>query len=170
IVAALSSVRAKAVVTTARIGRTDHATLAMRVGAALFSIRHVCAFGKALPDGVVPLDDIFEARGNTPTLGPHEGNPAAHAAVITFEPTPRGVQPVTRKHSHLIAGGCSVASTSGLGVASTLLSAMPISSFAALGTLIVPWLVGGGRLVLHQPFDVDAFVSRAGSHDLIALP
>src|SRR6188508_752951 len=62
IVAALSGVGAKALVMTRRIGGADHALLAQRVAAGLFSIRHVCAFGDHLPDGVVALDEAFHAR------------------------------------------------------------------------------------------------------------
>ena len=58
-VAALGRIGAKAIVTTARIGECAHAELAMQVAAELFPIRYVCAFGSDLPDGVVPLDDVF---------------------------------------------------------------------------------------------------------------
>jgi non-ribosomal peptide synthetase component E (peptide arylation enzyme) len=170
IVAALSTVGAKALVTSTQIGGTDHAVLAMRVAAALFSIRHVCAFGETLPDGVVALDNVFTARADTSALAARDGNPAAHAAIVTFEPTPRGIQPVPRNHTHLIAGGIPVAKASELNSANTLLSPMPLSSFAALATIIVPWLLSGARLILHQPFDVDAFTAQADGADVIALP
>src|SRR5689334_23263847 len=45
IVSALSGVGAKALVMTSRIGGADHAGLALRAAAGLFSIRQVCAFG-----------------------------------------------------------------------------------------------------------------------------
>src|SRR5262249_51195982 len=35
----------------------------------------------------------------------------------------------------------------------TLLGAMMTASFAGLGSTIVPWLLSGGTLQLHQPFD-----------------
>lgn len=170
IVAALSGVRAKALVTTGRVGSTDHAALAVRVAAGLFSIRHVCAFGHNLPDGIVALDDVFDGRIDTSLLAPRAGNPASHAAVITFEPTPRGIQPVVRNHTQLIAGGNAVTSAAELNSTSTLLSAMPLSSFVALATIVIPWLFSGARLLLHQPFDVGAFASLVESADVIALP
>jgi acyl-CoA synthetase (AMP-forming)/AMP-acid ligase II len=170
IIAALSSVGAKALITAGRIGNIDHAALAMRVAAALFSIRQVCAFGDALPDGVVTLDDIFAARGTTSTPAARDGNPAAHAAVTTFEPTLRGIQPLLRNHAQMIAGGIPVATAGELKPGSSLASAMPLSSFAGLATIFIPWLVSGARLMLHQPVDVDSFVREAGSADVIASP
>ena len=170
IVAALSGAGAKALVMTRRLGGADRALLAQRVAAGLFSIRHVCAFGDHLPDGVVALDEAFHARTSTPSPISREGNPATHAAVVTFEPTPRGIQPVVRNHIQLIAGGHAVASAGELNSSNTLLSAMPLTSLAALAGIFVPWLFSGGRLVLHQPFDVDVFVSQAEGADVIALP
>ena len=169
IVAALSNISVKAMLTTGRIGSADHAALAMRAAAGLFSIRHVCGFGDC-PDGVVALDDVFDVRTDTSSLAPRDGNPAAHAAVVTFEPTPRGIQPVVRNHAQLITGGHAVTSAAELTSTSILLSAMPLASFAALAGIMVPWLMSGGRLVLHQPLDVDAFASRADGANVIALP
>src|SRR5262249_36970838 len=62
IVTALSSTGAKALITTARIGDTDHCDIAMKVAAQLLSVRHVCAFGQTLPDGITPLDDLLTTR------------------------------------------------------------------------------------------------------------
>jgi non-ribosomal peptide synthetase component E (peptide arylation enzyme) len=169
-VAALSTVGAKALLTTAHVGNADHATLATRVAAALFSIRHVCAFGRSLPDGVTALDDVFAESGRVSLLAPREGNPAAHAAVVTFEPTQRGIQPVLRNHGQLIAGGLLVASAAEFANRETMLSAMPLSSFATLATTIIPWLLSGTRLVLHQPFDAHVFLSQARECDTIVLP
>ena len=59
IVAALGHIGAKAIVTSSRIGTTAHAEIAMRAAAELFPIRHVCGFGRNLPDGIVSLDDVF---------------------------------------------------------------------------------------------------------------
>src|SRR5665213_1912233 len=49
IAAALRGVGAKAILTCARAGHLAPAAVAVQVAAELFSIRHVCAFGYALP-------------------------------------------------------------------------------------------------------------------------
>ncbi len=170
ILAALSSVRARALLTSARIGNTDHAAVAMRVAAGLFSIRHVCAFGRDLPDGLVALDDVFDARHPASVATPRDGNPAAHAAIITFEPTSRGIRPVARNHLQLVAGGSPVANAAELRGRKILLSPIPLSSFAAVATALVPWLLSGARLVLQQPFEAGLFMSRSRDCDVIAVP
>jgi non-ribosomal peptide synthetase component E (peptide arylation enzyme) len=170
IVAALSGVSAKALVTTARIGATDHCAVAGRVAAGLFSIRHVCAFGTVTPDGIVPLDDVVEAGAEMQPAPPRDGNPAAHAAVITFEPTPRGLLPVARNHAQLIAAGEAVVTAGNLPQDAVLLSATPASSFAGLAVTLMPWLLTGGRLALHQPFEPRLFRYRSEACDAVIVP
>jgi non-ribosomal peptide synthetase component E (peptide arylation enzyme) len=165
ITAALSAAGAKAIVTTARIGTTNHGALAGRAAAALFSIRHVLAFGENLPDGIIPLDDVFADAFKASPAPPRDGDPAAHAAVITFEPTPRGIRPVPRTHRQLIAGGLAVLPNAATAQDVRLLSATPPSSFAGLSVTLLPWLLSGGRLVLHQPFDAALFSVQQRTHD-----
>ena len=96
-VAALGRVGAKAILTSSRIGSAAHAEIAMQVAAELFPVRHVCAFGRDLPDGVAPLDDVF-APGDLEFVPPpvRPGHAAAHVAVVTFDVTANGLVPVAR--------------------------------------------------------------------------
>jgi non-ribosomal peptide synthetase component E (peptide arylation enzyme) len=73
IIAALSGVGARAIVATSRIGSADHCAVAGRVAAGLFSIRHVCAFGENLADGIVALDDVMSAATDTVVLETRRG-------------------------------------------------------------------------------------------------
>ena len=62
IVVALRQVGPKAIIGCSRFGKTDQIEIAMQSAVELFSIRHVCGFGPDLPDGIVPLDDVFLNR------------------------------------------------------------------------------------------------------------
>jgi non-ribosomal peptide synthetase component E (peptide arylation enzyme) len=170
IVAALSGAGAKAIVTTSRIGATDHCAVAGRAAAGLFSIRHVCAFGAVVPDGIVPLDDVFDADAAMQPATPRDGNPAAYVAAITFEPTPRGLLPVPRSHAQLIAAGEALVIAGDLPQDAVLLSATPPSSFAGLAVTLMPWLLTGGRLALHQPFEPRLFRYRTDACDAVIVP
>ena len=46
-----------------------------------------------------------------------------------------------------------LASSAGIGPGDTLLTAGPLVNMGALGTVFTPWLLNGGRLVLHHPFE-----------------
>jgi len=174
-VAALSRIGTKALITCDRVGAADHGALAMQVAAELFPIRYVCGFGASLPDGIIPLDDLFVAEKIDPLPPPdreRKGSPAAHVAAITFDIGADGVIPVARSHMELLAGGLAGLLESGIRQDATILSSLPVASFAGISLTLLPWLLSGGTLVLHQPFDPAALESqiKAVQPDLAVLP
>jgi AMP-binding enzyme len=157
-VSALSRVGAKAIITSTHIGSVDHGDIAMRVAAELLAIRHVCSFGGNTPDGVVALDDIFTSEpGEIVRPFTRAGNAADHVAVVTFDIAVNGMVAVARSHSEVMAGGVAALLEVGIAEDTTILSAIPLSSFAGLALTLMPWLVGGGPLALHHGFDAPAF-------------
>jgi hypothetical protein len=171
IVAALSGTGAKALMTTMRINEARHCDIAMKVAAQLMSIRHVCAYGRDVPDGIVPLDDVLTPQSFVlPARGDRSQPAAGQTAILTFEPTPRGVACVPRAHAQILAGGLSVALAARLKAEASILSATPISSWAGLCAALMPWLLSGERLVLHHAFDASSFAQAARSCDAIVVP
>ncbi len=171
--AALARVGAKAIVTCSRIGANAQAETAMRVAAELFPIRHVCGFGPGLPDGVVPLDEDTGATPQKSFQPPVRiGIAAAHVAAVTFDVTNDGLVPMARSQSELIAGGLAAFLEGGLAQDSTILSAIPLCSFAGIALTLVPWLLAGGTLAPHHGFDAAVFAAQTRSHDprAVVLP
>jgi hypothetical protein len=173
--AALTLVGARALITCSRVETTDHCELAMNVAAEAFTIRHICAFGPTVPDGFVPLEDLYaKTDGAVEPVRVIErlGNPADHVALITWDADVTGLVPVARKHSELLAGGFSVFAEAALGQDAVILSTLQGSSFAGLATVLVPWLISGGTLVLHQPFDAAVLNAQRAEHQCstIVLP
>jgi hypothetical protein len=169
-VAALSRIGAKAIVTSSHVGpaaqSTSFAEIAMQVAVELFPIRHICGFGRDLPDGVVPLDDVFDPAPTEfyqPSVRP--GPAAAHAAAITFDLTGDGLVPVTRSQSELIAGGLVVFREAGIAENATILSTIPAASFAGITLTLMPWLLAGGTLALHHGFDPAVFAEQNRAHE-----
>jgi AMP-binding enzyme len=171
---ALGRIGARALITSRRIGPVDHGELAMHIAADTFTIRFLCAFGQKDLDGVVAFDDLFDPPyGAAPEIVvEREGDPADHVAVVTFDTSPEGLVPVARTHGELVAGGLAVALEAKIARDSSLLGALAISSFAGLATTVMPWLLGGGTLSLHQPFDAATFAVQCGSYhcDTAILP
>ena len=110
-----------------------HGDLAMQIAAETFTIRFVCGFGENLPDGVVPLDDIFD-RGGAPPAIERYGDAADHVALVTFDITPEGIVPVARSHAELIAGGLAVHLEARIEPDAVMLGALALASFAGLAT------------------------------------
>ncbi len=150
IVTALARSGAVALITTTRIGDTNHAEIAMQAAAAHFPIRHVCVFGDNVPDGLVALDPIFDSDPVLPPIVTRDGPAAAHVALVTFDSDPDGVKAVARSHAALIAARVSPPSD-------TILCPLALSSVAGIALAIMPWITGGTRLAIHQPFDARSF-------------
>jgi hypothetical protein len=173
-VAALGRISAKAIITSTHVGAdpqsTSFAEIGMRVAAKLFSIRFICGFGRELADGVVPLDDVFASTpGEFFQLAPQPGPATARVAAITFDVTGDGFVPIARSQSELIAGGVVAFLESRLAADLTILSAIPIGSFAGIALTLVPWLLGGGTLALHHGFDPAVFAAQARVHDPLTV-
>jgi hypothetical protein len=171
---ALGRISAKAIITSTHVGAdaqsTSFAEIAMRVAAKLFPIRFVCGFGREPADGVVPLDDVFaSAPGKFFQLAPRPGPATVHVAAITFDVTGGGFVPIARSQRELIAGGVVAFLEGRLAADTTILSAIPIGSFAGIALTLVPWLLGGGTLALHHGFDPAAFAAQARVHDPITV-
>lgn len=157
--AALTRVAARALIGCQRVGDAIHGDLAMQIAMETFTIRFLCGFGEHLPDGVVPVDDVFATRESAPALE-RPGNAADHVALVTFDITADGIVPVARSHAELLAAGLAVQLEARIMPGAAFLGALAPASFASLATTVMPWLISGGTLVLHQPFAPDVFARQ----------
>jgi hypothetical protein len=169
IVPALRGVGVRAIVA----GTPELAESAMLAAAELFPIRHVCGFGAGLPDGVVPLGDVFapETQDFVPTPV-RAGQAPAHTAVITFDVTSDGIAAVARNHLQLVAGGLMPFLEARLAQDARILTAIPPASFAGLSLGVVPWLLAGGTLEMHHGGDAEtlAVQCRDCKDGILVLP
>src|SRR5450432_3850247 len=163
---ALNRTGARAIVTTARIDGVDHADLAMNAAAEAFSIRHVCGFGNDLPEGMASLDLAMTSGSATTRAVAQDGR---RAAAISFDVTVDGFRAVPRTHLHLIAGGLALSLESDVPQGATVMSALAPSSFAGLTSSLVIWLLSGGTLALHHPFDSDVLEQQISEHSCDTL-
>ena len=129
----------------------------MNAAAEAFSVRHVCMFGSDVPEGMAALDDIV--------FGPHQLRSIAdrdprHANFITFDITPEGLRVVPRTQMQIIAGGLAAFLETGISPGVRMLSAAMPSSFAGLCASMVTWLLSGGSLAFHHPFDAEILLSQ----------
>jgi len=161
LVAALNRTSARAIVTACRIDGVMHADLVMNAAAEAFSIRHVCGFGGELPEGMASLD---LALSKEPGPGRSIIQDGRKAAVISFDVTGDGFRAVPRTHLGLIAGGLAMSLEADVPQGATMMSAFAPASFAGLAASLVAWLLSGGTLVLHHPFDGDVLEQQIREH------
>jgi AMP-binding enzyme len=171
----LSQVGARALIVSGHIGGEDHFDIALQAAADVFSIRYVCGFGPKPPDGVVGLDDLFDGQALDPLPSINEERdppPSAHLATVTFDLTAEGLVPVARSHAELVAAGLAVLLEGSISQEATILSTVAMTSFGGLAVSVVPWLLCGGTLILHQPFEAGVFAAQCltGRCDSVIVP
>jgi hypothetical protein len=154
---AINRIGARAFVTTARIDGIDHADIAMHAAAEAFSIRQVFAFGDGLPEGMLPLDDVVFGANRAPHVPERS---AQRANLITFDVLMDGLRAVPRTQMQVIAGGLAVFLETNVPSGVRMMSAAMPSSFAGLSASTVTWLLTGGTLCLHHPFEVDVLLNQ----------
>jgi AMP-binding enzyme len=163
-VGAIRRAGASALIVSGRIGATDHFDLAVNAAAEAFTVRQVCGFGPP-PDGAVSLDDLFAAVdlgrpaavASERAAAPGRGD---HLAAVTWDVTANGPVPVARSGAQLIAGGLAVLLECRLPQNAVILSTIPPGSFGGISMSLLPWLVAGGTLALHHPFDCTTFAEQ----------
>ena len=163
---ALNRTGARAIVTTGKIDGVVQADLAMNAAAEAFSIRHVCGFGNELPEGMASLDLALSGESATTRAVTEDGR---RMAIISFDVTADGFRAVARTHLNLIAGGLALSLESDVPQGSTVMSAFAPSSFAGLTSSLVVWLLSGGTLALHHPFDGDVIKQQINEHSCDTL-
>jgi hypothetical protein len=165
---AIGSIRragASALIVSGRIGATDHFDLAVNAAAEAFTVRHVGGFGPHQPDGAISLDDLFAAAetgaagaiASERAASPRRG---AHWAAVTWDVTADGPVPVARSDAQLLAGGLAVLLESRTPQNAVILSTIALSSFGGIVMTLLPWLMVGGTLALHHPFDCMTFAEQ----------
>ncbi len=140
------------------------------VAAGHSSVRFVLGFGPHLPDGVASLDEAINTRRD---LRQVEAPTRAGPAMITF--TARAGMPfiaVERLEEELLAQGAMTVLTLDLDRSDVILNPYPLTGPTGLSLGFLPWLISGGALAQHHPFDYVAFAEQliATGATVTALP
>ncbi|MDF0581437.1 class I adenylate-forming enzyme family protein [Bradyrhizobium yuanmingense] len=164
--AALNRTAARAIVTMSTVDGVSYADLAMHAAAEAFSIRHVYGFGSDLPEGMASLDDVLARPPGTTRAVIQDGR---KAAMISFDVTAEGFRPVPRPHFSLIAGGLAMSLEADIKQGATVMAAFTPMSFAGLASSLAVWLLSGGTLALHHPFENDVLEQQINEHECEVL-
>ncbi len=149
--AALDLLKPRAMVSIAKAGTLFPAETLRYAAASLFSVRHQMAFGEETPDGVISLQEIFETAPHGKKDNGNFSGKADMPALATFRMTAHGPAAVVRSHNQAISTALMPMLESHMepeeGV---ILSCLQSASLAGLATGFLPWLLSGGRLIMHQ--------------------
>lgn len=146
----LDFVGAKAAVTARSIRGHDHAAMFESLKPKLPALANIFVVGETQwpAADTARLDAAPKADAND-------------AATICWtsgtEARPKGVP---RSHNHWMIAGVACADAAQLQPGDTVLNPFPLVNMAAIGGCFMPWLLTGGTLVQHHPFDLPVFLKQ----------
>ncbi|MFI6572826.1 class I adenylate-forming enzyme family protein [Nocardia fluminea] len=160
----VESASAVAVVTVNSLGDRTPSEEALSLIGELPSLRSVFTFGPPASNGGLPLDaapatgDSVEAARRAYTALPRSVNDCITICWTSgTEAAPKGVP---RCHGDWIAVGQAVQDGLETDEASVMLNPFPVVNMAGFATSLLPWLLGGGHLVLHHPLDMAVYLDQ----------
>jgi len=154
----------KTFITTTNFGGFNYVEMVQGLRSEFSSVKTVIALGQDLPEGVLSLEALMTT--------PRDANPLQHyleqteisandATTICWtsgtETEPKGVP---RSHNHWITIAYASVDGCELERGCNLLNPFPLVNMAAIGGMLVPWLLTGGKLVLHHPLSLPVFLGQ----------
>lgn len=138
----------------------DHAAMLVELKREGVTDAEVVTLGVEAPEGAYVLAERLAAAPPTPYPVPADLD-AAEALTICWtsgtEAMPKGVP---RHHDHWVVNGEALVEAAGLHPGDTVLNPFPLINIAAIGGMVMTWLVCQGRLVQHHPFDLAVFLGQ----------
>jgi acyl-CoA synthetase (AMP-forming)/AMP-acid ligase II len=156
----LPSVRPKVYLTVGAFHGFDHVSMMSELRREGVTTAHVVTLGDEAPSAAVALNPLMAAVSGKAFSTPADLD-ASEALTVCWtsgtEAMPKGVP---RHHDHWVVNGEALVEAAGLRPGDTILNPFPLINIAAIGGMVMTWLVCQGRLVQHHPFDLPIFLAQ----------
>jgi len=172
---AMSRAGARALIAGESFGGRNIGHEARDTAAEMFSLRFVFGLGPEVADGLIEIDEVLrEAPADmAPPPARRDANAADHVASLTWTHSTSGEPlPIARSHNHWIAAGLMPYLELGLPQAPRIVVPYALTAMAGIGAGVVPWLLSGGTLHLHQPRSLRQLAAHADAveADMVLVP
>jgi acyl-CoA synthetase (AMP-forming)/AMP-acid ligase II len=134
------------------------------------SVKAIVAIGDDLPEGIISFNDFQTAPHDVAALDAHiKSHPVDANECFTIcwtsgtEAEPKGVP---RSHNHWITIAWATVDGAELDPHCNLLNPFPMINMSGIGGMLVPWLLTGGKLVMHQPLNLPVFLQQIGQEQI----
>ena len=157
---------AVAAITADRIGKQQHGQMIVALKARCPTLKTVFVLGETCPAGALDLEPLMDGvTGKQHRAAVKAAKDARITADDIFticwtsgtEAQPKGVP---RSHNEWIIMGAGVVDAADLEPGARLLNPFPMVNMAGISTAFVGWLLLGGVLIQHQPFDLPVLLRQ----------
>lgn len=157
---------AVAAITADRIGKQQHGQMIVALKARCPTLKTVFVLGETCPAGALDLEPLMDGvTGKQHRAAQKAARDARITADDIFticwtsgtEAQPKGVP---RSHNEWIIMGAGVVDAADLEPGARLLNPFPMVNMAGISTAFIGWLLLGGVLIQHQPFDLPVLLRQ----------
>ncbi len=167
---ALEATRSVAVVTVEKFNGFDHLALMKGLKERFDCLKQIVVAGDESDHGFPSLDGMLSREINPPLPAAYfDGKASGPNEIFTIcwtsgtEAEPKGVP---RTHNHWISIGRVTTEGCRVKEGDNIHGTFPVINMAGIGGLMVPWVLTGGKFVLHHPFDLGVFFKQMATEDL----
>ena len=158
--------QAKLVITTQHVGNFKAAQLWAEHAHQFASLKTILSFGKELPKGVLSFSDLLKQTipWNASQIKDHMRTfkVTAHdvLTICWTSGTEAKSKGVPRNHNEWLIAGYSVSQAGELKEGAHLLIPFPFVNMAGVSSSLATWILVGGTLHHHHPFDLNIFIEQ----------
>ncbi|WP_312470287.1 class I adenylate-forming enzyme family protein [Neobacillus sp.] len=159
----LKTLGAKAVITMEKINNREYASMYTKIKEQAPSVQHLFVFGDHVPEGAISIhtektSSTFErVKAYRKTIEMTANDIFTICWTSGTEGKPKGVP---RSHNEWFISAYATVDAAQLKEDDHILLTFPMVNMAGIGGMLVPWLLSGGKLVLHHPFDLTTFLQQ----------
>jgi acyl-CoA synthetase (AMP-forming)/AMP-acid ligase II len=160
----------KVFITTTKFEGFDYVEMVRGLLPEYPSVGHVIALGGELPPDVISLEGILNTPCDESRVDDYVAeNPSTANDIYTIcwtsgtETDPKGVP---RSHNLWIAIAYATVDGADLEPGYTLLNPFPMVNMSSIGGMLYPWMMTGGKLVMHHPLDLAVFLQQIGAEEV----
>lgn len=160
----LALTQARALITVSRFGGFNFAEMAHGLQTRYPAVRHVIVLADAPLEAGLSLSEMTHQPCDCAALQKAIAqNPPQANDVFTIcwtsgtESDPKGVP---RSHNHWISIALASVDGAKLAPGDALLNPFPLVNMSAIGGMLTPWLLTGGKLSLHHPLSLPVFLEQ----------
>lgn len=161
----LSLVEPKAYIATTNFNGFNTVEMVQNVKSEFLGLTHVIGIGDDIPDSVLAFDTMLNTPRDTDMLEEYLVNsPVSADDCFTIcwtsgtENVPKGVP---RSHNQWVAIGRYCTEACAVQPGYNVMIDFPMINMSSIGGLWLPWLLrGGGKLVMHHPFDLKVMLGQ----------
>jgi acyl-CoA synthetase (AMP-forming)/AMP-acid ligase II len=162
----MAIVQPKAFITVTSFANFNYVEMVQSIQLEVPGLKTIFALGPNLPDSsdVQSLTALLDAQPDTATLDSYLAQTTWTANdIFTIcwtsgtEAEPKGVP---RSHNLWISIAYATTDAAELKTGDTLLNPFPLVNMSGIGGMLVPWLLTGGKLVMHHPLNLPVFLQQ----------